>query len=305
MSDQLSFTRRSLVRLAALAGTLSLAGLAGPAAAHAQADAKPFKNGINASTYVGGDGSYARYAQNGLKIGLIESYPVNFTDDSGKRTGWNTDMVVAALDRAGIPKYEFIEGPWETMVPGLQSSRFDLLASDVHVTPERVKIIDFTTPVFWYGDALAVQQGNPLNLHSWDGLAGHVVGTGLGTNWAEYLQQRTDLADLKLYGETNAGPDDLVAGRVDAMIVDDIQFTAFLNKNPLPLELVSDYVPHADLSDWTRFGVRKDDRDFNNVLSHAFNEMHIDGTILKILQSYGLGQRNLFVIPGMTGSQAS
>src|SRR5207244_8345685 len=101
------------------------------------------------------------------------------------------------------------------------------------------------------------------------------------------------------------GPSDLVAGRVDAMIVDDIQFTAFLSKNPLPLDLVSDYVPFADLSDWTRFGVRKDDRDLNNVLSHAFSEMHIDGTTLNILPRYGLGQRNLFVIPGMAGSQAT
>ena len=40
------------------------------------------------------------------------------------------------------------------------------------------EIIDFTLPVFWYGDALCVQKGNPENLHSWEDLAGKNVGVG-------------------------------------------------------------------------------------------------------------------------------
>ena len=169
-----------------------------------------FYNGIDASTYTGGDGSFGRYAKDGIKLGLIEAYPVNFTDDSGQRTGWNTNMVMASvLGHVGIAKVDFIIGPFQTLVPGLQSSRFDLLASDVHVTAERVKVIDSTAPVLWYGDTLAVPQGNPANLHSWADLAGHVVGVGLGSNYAEMLQQRTDLADLKLYQDTSAIASDL------------------------------------------------------------------------------------------------
>ena len=160
----------------------------------ALASGAPFSNGIDASTYTGGDGSYARYVKDGIKLGLIEAYPVNFTDDSGKRTGWNTDMVMAALEHVGISNIEFNIGPFQTLGQACRASRFDLLASDVHVTPERVKVIDFTAPVFWYGDTLAVPQGNPANLHSWADLAGHVVGVGLGTNYAEMLQLRTILA---------------------------------------------------------------------------------------------------------------
>jgi polar amino acid transport system substrate-binding protein len=305
MSDQLSFTRRSLIRLAALAGSLSLAGLPGRVAAAAPTLAAspantPFANGIDPATYAGGDGSYARYAKDGIRLGLIEAFPVNFTDASGQRTGWNTDLVLAALDKAAITKYEFVDGPWESMVPGLQSSRFDLLTSDVHVTPERVQIIDFTTPVFWYGDALFVPAGNPANIHSWADLAGHTVGVGLGTNYAEWLQKRTDLGQFNAYKDTTEAAADLVAGRVDAFVAEDTNFVAFLKQNAnLPIEVVSDYVPQSNLTDWTRFGVRKSDRDLNNVLSHAFEEMFIDGTTLNILKKYGLGERNLFAIQGM------
>ena len=292
-------------RFAGFASALAAAPLFGlsPRAALAAQDAtgEAFPNGIDVTRYVGGDGSFQKYHDEGIRLGLIEAYPVNFTDDTGKRTGWNTDIVMRALQHIGIgeDKVEFVEGPWESMVPGLQSGRFDLLASDVHVTPERIEIIDFTLPVFWYGDALFVQKGNPANLHSWDDLAGKNVGVVLGTNYAEWLQQRTDLGALNTYKDTTQMAADLVAGRIDAAIAEDTNFTAYLAQNPdIPIEPVADYVAKSDLADWTRFGIKIGDNDFNNVLSRALAEMFINGETLAILEKYGLGMRNLTAMTG-------
>jgi ABC-type amino acid transport substrate-binding protein len=298
-------SRRRFVGMASAMGALPLVGRAALPAAAApaaqEAAGEPFPNGINAARYVGGDGSYQKYKDDGLRLGLIEAFPVNFTDpETGQRTGWNTDIVLGALKHIGIDKYEFVDGLWESMVPGLQSSRFDLLASDVHVTPERIEIIDFSAPVFWYGDALFVHKGNPANVHSWEDLAGKKVGVGLGTNYAEWLQKRTDLGALNTYKDTTQMATDLVAGRIDAAIAEDSNFTGYLAQNPnIPIEAVADYVPQSDLSDWTRFGIRIGDNDFNNVFSRAIVEMQINGEILAILQKYGLGMRNLAAIPGM------
>ena len=38
----------------------------------------------------------------------------------------------------------------------------------------------------------------------------------------------------------------------------------------------------------------------NNVFSRAIGEMFIDGTTLGILKKYGLGERNLFVVKGLS-----
>lgn len=292
-------------RFAGFASALAAAPLFGlsPRAALAAQDAagEAFPNGIDVTRYVGGDGSFKKYQDEGIRLGLIEAFPVNFTDADGKRTGWNTDIVMRALQHIGIgeDKVEFVEGPWESMVPGLQSGRFDLLASDVHVTPERIEIIDFTLPVFWYGDALFVQKGNPANLHSWDDLAGKKVGVVLGTNYAEWLQQRTDLGALNTYKDTTQMAADLVAGRIDAAVAEDSNFTGYLAQNPdIPIEAVPDYVAKSDQSDWTRFGVKIGDNDFNNVLSRALAEMFINGETLAILEKYGLGMRNLTAMTG-------
>jgi polar amino acid transport system substrate-binding protein len=302
---QVPVSRRRFMGMASAMGALPIIGQvpvkaqSTPAAGEAASVA--FPNGINVTDYVGGDGSYERYRQDGLRLGLIEAFPVNFTDkETGQRTGWNTDIVLKALEHSGLTKYEFVEGPWESMVPGLQSGRFDLLASDVHVTPERIEIIDFSAPVFWYGDALFVPAGNPAGVHSWDELAGKTVGVGLGVNYQEWLQQRTDLGALNTYKDTQQMAADLVAGRVDAVIAEDSNFTAYLGQNPgLPVENVPEYVPQSDLSDWTRFGIRKGENDFNNVFSRALIEMMVNGETLAILQKYGLGMRNLAAIPGM------
>jgi ABC-type amino acid transport substrate-binding protein len=284
-----------------IVGQASLATAQGTPPAGDAAATVAFPNGINATDYVGGDGSYQKYRDEGLRLGLIEAFPVNYTDpETGQRTGWNTDIVLRALEHAGITKYEFVDGPWESMVPGLQSGRFDLLASDVHVTPERIEVIDFSAPVFWYGDALFVPKGNPANVHSWEELAGKKVGVGLGTNYAEWLQQRTDLGALNTYKDVAGMAADLATGRVDAVIAEDSNFTGYLAQNPdLPIENVTDYVPQSDLSDWTRFGIRKGENDFNNVFSRALIEMLITGETLAILEKYGLGMRNLAAIPGM------
>ncbi len=311
-------TRRDFLKLAGAASGSSIlaacapaqpaatsateAPVAGALPTAAQAATGPaFANGIMPASYGGGDGSYDRYVKDGIRLGLIEYFPVNYVDPAtGKRTGWNTDIVLAALEKSGITKIEFVEGPWESMVPGLQSGRFDLLTSDVHVTPERVKIIDFSIPVFWYGDALVVPKGNPAGLTTWESFAGKTIGSALGVPYTDWLSERTDLKALPIYKDDTTATADLIAGRMDGYVTSDANYAGFLLQNKdLPVEFVNSYVPRSALSDWTRFGIQKGHNDFNNVFSHALAEMFIDGTTLAILQKYNLGQRNLFVVPGM------
>ena len=300
-------TRRRFVGIASAIGTLPVVGglprAAAATPARQEAGGEAFPNGINATDYVGGDGSYQKYLDDGLRLGLItELYPVNFTDpETGDRTGWNTDIVLRALEHTGITDVEFVDGIWESMVPRTPSGRFDLLASDVHVTPERIEIIDFSAPAFWYGDALFVPTGNPANIHSWEDLAGKTVGVGLGTNYAEWLQKRTDLGTLNTYKDTAQMAADLMAGRVDAGYRRRHELHGLPRSKPGPPDRECSRLRAAIriLADWTRFGIRKGENDFNNVFSRALIEMLINGETLEILTNYGLGIRNLAAIPGM------
>jgi ABC-type amino acid transport substrate-binding protein len=298
-----SMTRGQFLRggaaIAVAASVSTAAAVPSALAQSATGKGIPGKNGINPGNYIGGDGSYQRYLESGIRLGYMPN-PGNL-DNPGpdKNSGWNSDILLEALKRVGINKYEYVAGPWETMVPGLQSGRFDMLLSDVHVTPARVDIIDFTTPVYWYGDILVVPKGNPAKIHSWEDMAGKKIGTVRGENYSEMLQKRTDLGGLSLYTDNPTLAADASAGRLDGIMVSDTEFVPLLHENPgLQLEIVSDYVPHSDPIDWTRFGCRKGENDINNVVSHALGEMFIDGTTLQLLKRYDMGTRNLFIVVG-------
>jgi polar amino acid transport system substrate-binding protein len=258
--------------------------------------AEPGANGIDPGSYVGGDGSLKKYQQNGIRVGYLEAYPVGYMDPAtGKRTGFDTEIAVEALRRIGITKIEYVQTPWEAIFPGLVSGRWDFIISDVHVTPERLKTIDFTTPAFYYGENLWVRKGNPLKIHTWEDLKGKVVGVGLGANYAEWLQKRNDLKDLKFYKTVQDNIVDLAAGRYDVFVGDEVQTGAFLAQNPSlnqQVERVTGYISQNPY-DYTRFGCRKGDVDFNNAVSRALDEMRADGTMVQILSKWGMGRSNM------------
>jgi len=85
---------------------------------------------------------------------------------------------------------------------------------------------------------------------------------------------------------------------VDAIIGDQPELAWYLKVHPTSgVELVTNYVPQSDLSDWTRYGVRKEDNDLNNAFSQALEELKVNGTLSAVMNRYGLSDRNLSIWP--------
>lgn len=260
----------------------------------------PLETGVRLA-HPGGEGSFKRAVDKGVTFGITNDAPYNWRDPAtNQRRGIDYDITMAAVRRLGITKVSFVEGPWESMVPGLVSKRFDYLITNIHITAKRLQVIDFTDPVYFYADWLIVQKGNPKGLTTWESLKGHTVGAIRGENYVDWLEKRKDLAGVKVYKDFDEEIQDLSAGRVDAIIGDEPVYAWYLKAHPdAKIELAKDYIPQSDLSDWTRYGVRKEDNDLNNAFSHALAELRVDGTLLAILEKYGLSIRNLATFPGM------
>ena len=302
MSNQASrdeVTRRDVIKGAVtLAGAAATGALTLAATADAQAQQITLESGVRLA-HQGGDGSYKRALEQGITFGITNDAPYNWTDPAtSKRRGIDYDITMAAAERLGITKISYSEGPWASMVPGLVSKRFDYLITNIHLTEKRLEVIDFTIPAYFYADWLIVQKGNPKNLSTWDSLKGHTVGALRGENYVDWLDKRKDLAGTKVYKDFDEEIQDLGAGRVDAIIGDQPVYAWYLKAHPeAQIALVKDYVPQSDLSDWTRFGVRKDDNDLNNAFSQAIAVLHADGTLAAIMERYGLTGQNLSIWP--------
>lgn len=284
-------------RSRAVLAALAVALVAGCTSAPASSSGAP--GNAPSIAMLGGDGSFARVAKDGIKVCTTADSPYNVPED-GKYVGIDADIVSEALTRLGLTKVTYVEGPWDSMVPNLESKRCDFLQTNIHWNPDRAKLIGFTVPVYFYGDTLMVKKGNPLGIDTWGSLAGRSVGGMLGNEYVDWLEARNDLSAVKTYKTWPELITDVEQGRVDGAIVDGVVSSYYIETTPTSqVELAAGYIPQEDLSNWTRFGVPLGYNDLANAFSNVLDDMRVDGTIATILAKYGLSAQAIQVFKGM------
>lgn len=94
--------------------------------------------------------------------------PYSFMDESGAAKGIGPDVAAAVLKSMGVKEVDWTVTPFGSLIPGLKARRFDFVAAEQNILPERCKQVQFTTPNSSYGEGLLVPKGNPKNLHSYE-----------------------------------------------------------------------------------------------------------------------------------------
>lgn len=155
--------------------------------------------------------------------------PYEFTaDDNETLVGFDIDMTNAVGDVLGVD-IEFVSAKFDSIIPGLQSNRYDMSVSAFGLTEERMERIDLV-PYASSGDNLAVQEGNPDELSTdWESLCGTDMALAQGTlqaiNTAPAFSQNCEEAgedpiEIDLYPDEHAATLALISGRADAKLSD-------------------------------------------------------------------------------------
>ena len=120
-----------------------------------------------------------------LKVAVDATYPPNeFVGSNGKTlTGWDVELGQDLGKVMGL-KWKFVSASFDTIIPGLQSGKYDIGMSSFTDTKERQKVVDFVT-YFSAGTSFYVKaQGGPT-INSLADLCGHSVGVERGTTQAD------------------------------------------------------------------------------------------------------------------------
>ena len=95
-----------------------------------------------------------------LVVGTEGTYPpFTFHDDSGKLTGFDVEIAQEVGKRLGV-EVEFLETQWDAMFAGLDSGRFDMVANQVGINPEREESYEFSDPYISSTAVLVVAKDN-------------------------------------------------------------------------------------------------------------------------------------------------
>jgi len=257
---------------------------------------------IDGVSFTGGDGSYKKAVRDGIVAAISPaSYPHTYVNpDTKQPDGIDVNIFQEIARRLGL-KVSWQLMPFSSMVPALLARRVDVVVDDLHMTPARLKIIAFTSPIPYYSFAIAVRRPNVQKIGTWQALAGHTVGALQGGIQYDMLQSRKDLRQLTAYQFSEAALTDLANGRVDAVLDDDLVIRAYVAKHP-GSDIVIPPAGETSLPDrlhlgQARYAIRQDDVDLNFAISRALAEMIADGGMVKITAKWGMTPQSMVGIP--------
>ncbi|MBS9779082.1 MAG: transporter substrate-binding domain-containing protein [Moraxellaceae bacterium] len=163
-----------------------------------------------------------------IKIATEGAYPpMNFTDKDGNLAGFDVDVANALCEQMKA-NCEIVAQDWEGIIPGLQSNKYDAIIAGMAITDERKQAVDFTDPYFSSGLLLIAKKDSDVGL---DKLDGKTIGAQKSTVASDYLEEKNPDAKTQLYDTQDNANMDLVNGRVDAVLVDQVVGTDWLSKD--------------------------------------------------------------------------
>jgi len=106
-----------------------------------------------------------------LRIAVANEIPYGYMDLQGKPQGVGPDVAQHIATQLGIPKIEWISTTFSALIPGLRARRFDMVAAEMAILPQRCGHVLFSQPNSSYGEGLLVAKGNPKEIHSFEHFA--------------------------------------------------------------------------------------------------------------------------------------
>ncbi|WP_144579092.1 MULTISPECIES: transporter substrate-binding domain-containing protein [Agrobacterium] len=218
-----------------------------------------------------------------LSVALSGSFPpFSFVDESNKVVGFDVDIGTEIAKRLKVEP-QIITTAWDGIIAGLVTSRYDTIIGSMSITDERKKAVDFVGPYYRSGLAIFVKTGSEIK--TVDALKGKTIGVTLGEA-AEKWAREQNMFDIRTYKGLPEMLLDVNAGRVDAIVADDVPVFVAIAKSNAPIEQVKDdHMPRYDIG----IAIRKGNPDLAAAMQKALDDMMKDGTYEAISKKW-IGQ---------------
>lgn len=210
--------------------------------------------------------------------------PFEYLDtDSGEMIGFDIDLINEIADRVGfVVDLEVVE--FDGIVSGMGTGRYDVGIAGMTITDERAENFDFSDPYYDAGIIIAVREDEE-DIQSVDDLGGVNVATRAGTTSEDYLMENTE-AEISTFPDIVNAYQDLIAGRVDAVIYDVPNVLYYIDT-----EALGEMKTVGERLSGEQYGIAfPQDSDLREDVNAALAEMREDGTYGDIYENW-FGER--------------
>jgi arginine/ornithine transport system substrate-binding protein len=224
-----------------------------------------------------------------LKVAIDPTYePFTFKSADGQPTGFDVDIANALCEQIKR-KCEFVEQVWDSMIPGLNAKKYDVIISSMSITDDRLKEVDFTDKYYNTPSRIVLKKGAKFTDAA--SIKGKKIGVLKGSTQEKYA-----LGDLKPAGvivNSYEAQDqvylDIKSGRLDGTVADYMEVTGgFLSKpEGAKYELVG---PDLKMPQYFGYGagiaLRKGEDKLKGELNEAIKAIRTNGTYKTLNDKY-------------------
>ncbi len=178
-----------------------------------------------------------------ITIAVENAYlPFNYIDPTtSEPAGWDYDVwneICSLLNCTPV----YVEAGWEGMIQAVADGQYDAAADGITITPDRAEIVDFSEGYINIDQRLLVRVDED-RITSIDDIVNNpdlVLGTQTGTTNYETAKSFLSEDRIQAFEQFPFAVQALLAGDIDAVIIDEVAGQGYLGENADKLMLVGD-----------------------------------------------------------------
>lgn len=198
---------------------------------------------------------------------------------SGDLVGYDVEVAEAVAEKLDL-EIKFAETQWDAIFAGLDAGRFDTIANQVTITPDRQEQYVFSAPYTVSRGALVVTEDND-DITSFEDLDGKTTAQSLTSNWRDLAEESgAKIENVEGWAQSVSLLRD---GRVDATINDTLTYLDYVNENPdSGLKIAAE----TDESSEAAFVVTPEREALAAEITAALEELRAEGTLAELSEKY-------------------
>ena len=218
-----------------------------------------------------------------LVIGTSPDFPpFEFLDADGNVVGIEIEIMQLICQELGV-ELEIKQMDFDSVLPGVQTGKFNVGVSGISVTPDREKNTQFTVPYCLAAQAIVVTSDSPITCKA--DLEGKTVSVQTGTTAEEFCMSNG--YTVKAFAANADAETALTVGKVDAWVIDDLtaaEMVAAYNEDHPDAPLV--ILDEAMTTEPYAFAFAIGGDDLVERINEILNQLLADGTIAAIFEKY-------------------
>ncbi len=238
--------------------------------------------------------------QGSIRIAVADEPPYGYLNENGEAKGVGPDVAKPLIEALEIDSIEWVSTTFGDLIPGLQEGRFDMVAAEMAILPERCQKVIYSEPTTSYGEGLLVAASNPQEIHSYSDFAERddikvaVLG---GADQREILQALGVPESQMVIIDNNADAvEAITSGRADAYAATGLTVSDLEGRDP-QLEVTSNFVDPVingeEVRSWGGFTFPKDAESLRDAVNRELARYKNTEAWEQTLTAYGFTQDDL------------